>query len=93
MINHINFILLVKLNKIMQILVSSLYYLLLQTKESVYIMLIIPIKDGENIDRALKRYKENLIKQNCSSIRARTAFIKPSVTNRIKIQKRLISKI
>ena len=25
-------------------------------------MLIIPIKDGENIDRALKRYKENLIK-------------------------------
>jgi ribosomal protein S21 len=26
-------------------------------------MLIIPIKDGENIDRALKRYKENLIKQ------------------------------
>jgi ribosomal protein S21 len=26
-------------------------------------MLIIPIKDGENIDRALKRYKESLIKQ------------------------------
>jgi hypothetical protein len=64
MINHINFILLVKLNKIMQILVSSLYYpTFCKLKESVYIMLIIPIKDGENIDRALKRYKENLIKQ------------------------------
>jgi hypothetical protein len=64
MINHINFILLVKLNKIMQILVSSLYYpTFYKLKESVYIMLIIPIKDGENIDRALKRYKENLIKQ------------------------------
>jgi len=31
----------------------------------VNIMLIIPIKDGENIDRALKRYKRkfDLIKQ------------------------------
>lgn len=26
-------------------------------------MLIIPIKEGENIDRALKRYKENLTEQ------------------------------
>jgi ribosomal protein S21 len=26
-------------------------------------MLIIPVKDGESIDRALKKYKENLIKQ------------------------------
>jgi ribosomal protein S21 len=32
-------------------------------------MLIIPIKEGENIDRALKRY-ESLIKQNCSSIKS-----------------------
>jgi hypothetical protein len=47
----------------MQILVSSLYYLLLQTKErGVNIMLIIPIKDGENIDRALKRYKRKFDK-------------------------------
>jgi hypothetical protein len=37
-------------------------------------MLIIPIKEGENIDR-LERYKESLIKQNCSS--SITAFIKP----------------
>ena len=29
-------------------------------------MLIIPIKEGENIDRALKRYKRSLIKQELS---------------------------
>jgi small subunit ribosomal protein S21 len=55
-------------------------------------ILIIPIKEGENIDRALKRYKESLINKNCSSIRARTAFIKPSVKNRIKVQKQLTFK-
>jgi small subunit ribosomal protein S21 len=41
-------------------------------------MLIIPIKDGE-IDRALKRYKESLITGTVRQLRARTAFIKPSV--------------
>jgi len=39
-------------------------------------MLIIPIKDGEND-------KTGTVRQ----LRARTAFIKPSVTNRAKIQK------
>ena len=51
-------------------------------------MLIIPIKDGENIDRALKRYKRKFDKTGTvRQLRARTAFIKPSVINRIKIQK------
>jgi small subunit ribosomal protein S21 len=54
----------------------------------VYIMLIIPIKDGENIDRALKRYKRKFDKTGTvRQLRARTAFIKPSVTHRMKIQK------
>jgi small subunit ribosomal protein S21 len=43
-------------------------------------MLIIPIKDGENIDRALKRYKRKFDKTGTvRQLRARTAFIKPSV--------------
>ena len=51
-------------------------------------MLIIPIKDGENIDRALKRYKRKFAKTGTvRQLRARQAFIKPSVTNRMKIQK------
>ena len=54
----------------------------------VHIMLIIPIKDGENIDRALKRYKRKFDKTGTvRQLRARQAFIKPSVVNRAKIQK------
>jgi small subunit ribosomal protein S21 len=54
-------------------------------------MLIIPIKEGENIDRALKRYKRKFDK-TVRQLRARTAFIKPSVKNRIKVQKQLTFK-
>ena len=51
-------------------------------------MLIITIKDGEDIDRALKRYKRKFDEiGTVRQLRARTTFIKPSVSNRIKIQK------
>ena len=51
-------------------------------------MLIIPIKDGENIDRALKRFKRKFDKtRNMRQLRARKQFVKPSVKNRQKIQK------
>ncbi|UYW00547.1 30S ribosomal protein S21 [Flavobacterium agricola] len=51
-------------------------------------MLIIPIKDGENIDRALKRYKRKFDKTGTvRQLRARQQFDKPSVLNRAKRQK------
>jgi len=51
-------------------------------------MLIIPIKDGENIDRALKRFKRKFDKTvSMRQLRARKQFVKPSVKNRQKIQK------
>jgi len=54
----------------------------------VYVMLIIPIKDGENIDRALKRYKRKFDKTGVvRQLRSRQAFTKPSVTRRSEIQK------
>lgn len=54
----------------------------------VYVMLIIPIKDGENIDRALKRYKRKFDKTGTvRQLRARQAFHKPSVVRRAEIQK------
>ncbi len=54
----------------------------------VYVMLIIPIKDGENIDRALKRYKRKFDKTGTvRQLRARQAFTKPSVSRRAQIQK------
>ncbi len=51
-------------------------------------MLIIPVKDGENIDKALKRYKRKFDKTGTvRQLRSRQQFTKPSVSNRIKIQK------
>jgi small subunit ribosomal protein S21 len=51
-------------------------------------MLIIPIKDGENIDRALKRYKRKFDKTGVvRQLRSRQAFIKPSIVKRAQIQK------
>jgi small subunit ribosomal protein S21 len=48
-------------------------------------MLIIPIKDGENIDRALKRYKRKFDKTGTvRQLRARTALLNSEVKNRIK---------
>ena len=51
-------------------------------------MLIIPIKEGENIDRALKRFKRKFDKTGgMRQLRSRKQFLKPSVKNRAKIQK------
>tara|TARA_B100000900_G_scaffold251833_1_gene214595 strand:+ start:640 stop:837 length:198 start_codon:yes stop_codon:yes gene_type:complete len=51
-------------------------------------MLIIPIKEGENIDRALKRFKRKFDKTGAMrELRTRKQFIKPSVKNRSRIQK------
>lgn len=46
-------------------------------------MLIIPVKEGENIERALKKYKKKFDKTNTmKELRRRKEFQKPSVTNR-----------
>ncbi|GHC61527.1 MULTISPECIES: 30S ribosomal protein S21 [Ulvibacter] len=51
-------------------------------------MLIIPIKDGENIDRALKRFKRKFDRTGTMrQLRSRQAFSKPSVVRRAQIQK------
>ncbi|MAS68397.1 MAG: 30S ribosomal protein S21 [Flavobacteriaceae bacterium] len=51
-------------------------------------MLIIPIKDGENIDRALKRFKRKFDKTGTMrQLRQRQTFSKPSVSRRSEIQK------
>jgi small subunit ribosomal protein S21 len=46
-------------------------------------MLIIPIKEGENIERALKEYKKKFEKTNVmKQLRARKEFEKPSISRR-----------
>ena len=51
-------------------------------------MLIIPVKEGENIDRALKRFKRKFDKTGTMrQLRKRQQFTKPSVERRQQIQK------
>jgi small subunit ribosomal protein S21 len=51
-------------------------------------MLIIPIKEGENIDRALKRFKRKFDKTGTKrALQVRKQFNKPSVVRRAQIQK------
>ena len=55
-------------------------------------MLVIPVKDGENIDRALKRFKRKFIKTGTlEQLRARKQYIKKSERLRIKNQKAVYS--
>jgi len=49
-------------------------------------MLIIPIKEGENIDRALKKYKKKNEKTNVmKELRKRKEFEKPSISRRQQV--------
>jgi small subunit ribosomal protein S21 len=51
-------------------------------------MLIIPVKEGENIDRALKKFKKKFEKTGVvKELRGRQAFTKPSVRRREEIKK------
>ncbi|MBL7471603.1 30S ribosomal protein S21 [Robertkochia sediminum] len=51
-------------------------------------MLIIPVKEGENIDRALKRYKRKFDRTGTMrQLRSRQQFTKPSVEKRKQVQK------
>lgn len=51
-------------------------------------MIVVPVKEGENIERALKKFKRKFEKTGIvKELRARQAFEKPSVTNRKKMMK------
>jgi len=46
-------------------------------------MIIVPVKEGENIDRTLKRFKRKFEKTGViRELRSRQAFVKPSVRRR-----------
>ncbi|HIP48647.1 MAG TPA: 30S ribosomal protein S21 [Lutibacter sp.] len=51
-------------------------------------MLIIPVKDGENIDRALKRFKRKFDRtKTMRTLRGKKQFTKPSVNKRAQMIK------
>lgn len=46
-------------------------------------MIIVPLKEGENIEKALKKFKRKFEKTGVvKELRSRQAFLKPSVINR-----------
>ncbi|MBQ6750747.1 MAG: 30S ribosomal protein S21 [Bacteroidaceae bacterium] len=50
-------------------------------------MIIVPVKEGENIERALKKFKRKAEKTGIiKEVRTRKQFDKPSVVKRIKMQ-------
>lgn len=50
-------------------------------------MIIVPLKEGENIERALKKFKRKFERTGVvKELRKRQAFIKPSVDRRKKKQ-------
>jgi small subunit ribosomal protein S21 len=51
-------------------------------------MIIVPVKEGENIDRALKKFKRKFEKTGVvRELRNRQAYIKPSVRRREEVKK------
>jgi small subunit ribosomal protein S21 len=51
-------------------------------------MIVIPVKEGENVERALKRFKRKFEKTGViKELRSRQAFTKPSVLRRAEFQK------
>ena len=51
-------------------------------------MIIVQVKEGENIEKALKKFKRKFEKTGITKeLRARQAFEKPSFTNRNKMMK------
>ena len=51
-------------------------------------MIIVQVKEGENIEKALKKFKRKFEKTGVvKQLRNRQAFEKPSVTNRKKMMK------
>ena len=50
-------------------------------------MIIVPVKDGENIERALKKFKRKFEKTGVvKELRSRQQYEKPSVKRRLKME-------
>lgn len=50
-------------------------------------MIVVPVKDGENIERALKKFKRKFEKTGVmKELRKRQQYNKPSVLKRLKME-------
>ena len=68
----------------MALAAKRMFNLKFKTKET---MIIVPVKDGENIERALKKFKRKFEKTGVvKELRARQQYDKPSVLKRLKME-------
>lgn len=68
--------------KSMDIYIRSIKNIKTKTK-----MIIVPVKEGENIEKALKKFKRKFEKTGVvKELRARQQFNKPSVLKRLKME-------
>ncbi len=69
----------------------SIFFVHLQSKTErgyLYIMIIINVKDGESLDKALKRFKKKFEKTGVlRELRSRQAYEKKSITRRTQVKK------
>ena len=67
---------------------QTIYKQINNFKQNKLIMIIVPVKEGDNIERALKKFKRKTEKTGViKELRKRQAFEKPSITNRKKMMK------
>lgn len=60
---------------------------LLNNNKKRNVMIIVPVKEGENIEKALKKFKRKSEKTGViKEVRNRKQYNKPSVLKRIKMQ-------
>ena len=58
----------------------------LGTRKEVNAMIIVPVKEGENIERAIKKFKRKFDKTGViKELRRRQQFNKPSEVKRVKM--------
>ena len=56
-------------------------------RKEVYAMIVVPVKEGENIERAIKKFKRKFDKTGViKELRRRQQFDKPSEIKRVKMQ-------
>jgi len=60
----------------------------LSSRSQLRIMLIIPVKEGENIERALKRFKKKFDRTKTGRmLRSRKEYVKPKTVRREAMKK------
>jgi len=59
-----------------------------QNFKAQFNMIVVPVKEGENIEKALKKFKRKFEKTGIvKELRSRQAFTKPSVSKRKEVAK------